>query len=108
MRVVRNANLKDCAAIAGAHVRGWQAVYREHMPDNFLHGLNIDERTQMWRKLSLAPGRVLLVVDDADETMSCLVFAILYVHAMPMRSQRRAIYVSPEKWGQGIGRNYCV
>ena len=66
MRTVRSANLDDCAAIAAVHVRAWRAAYRGHMPDEFLDRLDIGERTEMWRKLSVKPGRVLLVLEGLD------------------------------------------
>lgn len=106
MRAVRNANLDDCAAIAAVHVRAWQAVYRGHMPDEFLDRLNVSERTEMWRKLSVKPGRVLLVVDDLDGSISgfCDLIPSRDADAKSTTAEISAIYVSPDKWGQGIGQ----
>lgn len=105
MRAVRNANVADCAAIAVVHVRAWQAAYRGHMPDEFLDRLNVGERTEMWRKLSVKPGRVLLVMDDLDGSISgfCDVIPSRDADAKSTTAEISAIYVSPEKWGQGIG-----
>jgi len=106
MRVVRNANFEDCAAIAALHVRAWQAVYRGHMPDEFLDRLDIGERTKMWRKLNVASNRVLLVMDDGDGTISgfCDLIPSRDGDAKPTTGEISAIYVSPKKWGQGIGQ----
>ena len=106
MRAVRNANLDDCAAIAAVHVRAWQAAYRGHMPDEFLDGLNVGQRTEMWRKLSVKPGRVLLVVDDLDGSISgfCDLIPSRDADAKSTTAEIPAIYVSPDKWGQGIGQ----
>jgi RimJ/RimL family protein N-acetyltransferase len=106
MRTVRNANLDDYAAIAAVHVRAWQAVYRGHMPDEFLDRLNVGERTEMWRKLSAKPGRVLLVVDDPDGSISgfCDLIPSRDSDAKSTTAEIGAIYVSPDKWGQGIGQ----
>jgi GNAT superfamily N-acetyltransferase len=106
MRTVRNANLDDCAGIAAVHVRAWQAVYRGHMPDEFLDGLNVGERTEMWRKLSVKPNRVLLVVDDLDGSISgfCDLIPSRDADAKSTTAEISAIYVSPNKWRQGIGQ----
>ena len=106
MRAVRNANLEDCAGIAMVHVRAWQAVYRRHMPDESLDGLNVGERTEMWRKLSMTSGRVLLVVDDVDGTISgfCDLIPSRDPDAKSTTGEISAIYVSPGQWGQGIGQ----
>lgn len=106
MRTVRSANLDDCAAIAAVHVRAWQAAYRGHMPDEFLDRLDIGERTEMWRKLSVKPHRVLLVVDDLDGSMSgfCDLIPSRDADAKMTTAEISAIYVSPDKWGQGIGQ----
>jgi GNAT superfamily N-acetyltransferase len=106
MRTVRDANLDDCAAIAAVHIRAWQAVYRGHMPDEFLDRLNIGERTEMWRKLSVKPRRVLLVADDLDGSILgfCDLIPSRDADAKSTTAEISAIYVSPVKWGQGIGQ----
>jgi GNAT superfamily N-acetyltransferase len=106
MWAVRSANLDDCAAIAAVHVRTWQAAYRGHLPDELLDRLNVDERTEMWRKLIVKPGRVLLVADDLDGSISgfCDLIPSRDADAKPTTAEITAIYVSPDKWGQGIGQ----
>jgi GNAT superfamily N-acetyltransferase len=106
MRVVRNAKLDDCAAIAAIHVRAWQAAYRGQMPDEFLDGLNVGERTEMWRKLSVKPRRVLLVMEELDGSISgfCDLIPSRDADAKSTTAEISAIYVNPDKWGQGIGQ----
>jgi RimJ/RimL family protein N-acetyltransferase len=106
MRTVRNANLDDCHAIAAIHVRAWQVVYRGHMPDEFLDHLDIDERTEMWRKLSAKAGRVLVVMDEMTGPICgfCDLIASRDADAKTTTAEISAIYVSPDKWGQGIGQ----
>jgi GNAT superfamily N-acetyltransferase len=106
MRSVRNAKPDDCAAIAAVHVRAWQAVYRGHMPDEFLDDLNVGERTEMWRKLCVRPGRVLLVMDDFDGSISgfCDLIPSRDADAKSTTAEISAVYVSPARWRQGIGK----
>ncbi|MGH9204942.1 MAG: GNAT family N-acetyltransferase, partial [Acidimicrobiales bacterium] len=44
MRTVRTAQAGDKQAVAGVHVRSWQAAYRGLMPDAYLDGLDPDDR----------------------------------------------------------------
>lgn len=106
MAAVRNANTDDCAAIAEVHVRAWQAAYRGHMPDEFLDRLDVGERAEMWRKLSAKPGRVLLVLDDLDGSLSgfCDLIPSRDADAKSTTAEISAIYVSPDKWGRGVGQ----
>jgi hypothetical protein len=41
---VRAATPDDAAAVAGVHVRSWQAAYRGLIADAYLDGLNPDDR----------------------------------------------------------------
>jgi ribosomal protein S18 acetylase RimI-like enzyme len=103
---VRNASIDDCAAIAAVHVKAWQSAYRGHMPDEFLDSLSVAGRTEMWRKLILQPGRVLLVADDLDGSIRgfCALIQSRDADAKSTIAEIAAIYVSPDDWGQGIGQ----
>jgi acyl dehydratase/GNAT superfamily N-acetyltransferase len=52
---IRDAGRADAAAIAGVHVRSWQAAYRGMIADEILDGLSIEARASRWRE-RLAPG----------------------------------------------------
>lgn len=46
---VRPAHADDAEALATAHVRAWQVGYRGMMPQDYLDGIDLDERIAQWR-----------------------------------------------------------
>jgi ribosomal protein S18 acetylase RimI-like enzyme len=46
---LRPATVADAREIAEVHVEGWRWAYRGLLPEAFLDGLSVDERTEMWR-----------------------------------------------------------
>jgi L-amino acid N-acyltransferase YncA len=105
MRIVevRKATAQDASAIAFVHVRSWQVAYRGHMPDEFLDGLDVETRTNMWREV---PSKIILVAEDREGNI--VGFSALGpsrdADANPNTAEVGAIYVHPEKWEKGIGR----
>src|SRR4030095_12144759 len=108
MRIVevRKATAQDAFAIAFVHVRSWQAAYRGHMPDEFLDGLDVEKRANMWRKLAQDPAKIILVAEDQNANIAG--FAALGPsrdpNADPTTAEVSAIYVHPDQWAKGIGR----
>jgi pyridoxine 4-dehydrogenase len=103
---VRPATLDDAEAIASAHVRAWQAAYRGLMPQDYLDRLDLGARVARWRELLAAPGDV-FVAETAGRTI------LGFTGLGPSRDEDgdpvttgevQAIYLAPEAWGQGTGR----
>src|SRR6266545_7080984 len=63
---VRKAKVEDASGIAFVHVRSWQVAYRGHMPDEFLDGLDVEKRTNMWREVTQDPDKIVFVAEDWD------------------------------------------
>ena len=109
--LVRDAKRPDAHAIATAHVRGWQVAYRGKMPDDYLDGLNVDERTAIWlRRLEKEcelPDRILVIEHPADSRVVGFCFVGLCQDAdlaIAGIGEVGALYVEPESWGEGLGR----
>ena len=88
------------------HVRAWQSAYRGVMPDEFLDGLQADERISMWRGiLSEADRSPLFVAAVAPEVVGFAVFgAERPSTATPLCGELYAMNIDPDYWGRGIGR----
>jgi L-amino acid N-acyltransferase YncA len=103
---VRKATVEDASGIAFVHVRSWQVAYRGHMPDEFLDGLDVEKRTNMWRELTQAPDKIIFVAEGSEGNIEG--FSALGpsrdADANPNTAEVSAIYVHPEKWEKGIGR----
>ena len=104
---VRQALVEDAVGIATVNVRSWQVGYRGLVPQDFLDGLDPAQSCLRWeRTLSSEYGRQRTVVaEDATQIVG-------FAHVCPSRDDATAgrvgelasIYVLPEAWGRGFGR----
>ena len=104
--VIRKATVDDAYGIASVHVRSWQVAYRGHMPDDFLDGLDVEKRMNMWRALTQDSDKIIFIAEDIEGEI--VGFSALGPSrdpdAKPDTAEVSAIYIHPEKWGKGIGR----
>jgi GNAT superfamily N-acetyltransferase len=88
------------------HVRSWQAAYRGLVPEEFLDGLDPVQRAGHWERQLSAEGEQPELVLVAEVDGQVVGFAAIG----PSRDEDgdrdgevRAIYLTAEHWGQGIG-----
>lgn len=108
--LIRAAVEADAHAIGRVHVRAWQGAYRGVMPDDYLDGLDAEERGAMWRgriaRTDLPPLLVAVVADAvATEVVGFAVFGDEQPTESPACGQLYAINLDPTHWGKGIGRS---
>jgi GNAT superfamily N-acetyltransferase len=103
--IVREARAGDAAAIAGVHVRTWQAAYADVFPSEALASIDLDRRTAYWAgELERAALGAAIIVAEAEG--SIVGFASVGAargddeHGL---GELYAIYVLPESWGSGAG-----
>jgi ribosomal protein S18 acetylase RimI-like enzyme len=93
-------------ARSSVHVRTWRHAYRGIIPDAVLAGLDEERRAEYWRSaISLARGSHRPWVAIAGETIVGFVSAGITRDEDLDQREVYAIYVEPECWQQGIGRN---
>jgi ribosomal protein S18 acetylase RimI-like enzyme len=106
---IRPAELADAEQIAQVHVKAWQSGYRGQMPQFFLDHLDPVSGAARWRLTidNLSQSDDSMVVATAGEEV--IGFAVFG----PTRDQDQdpavtgevgALYLHPDAWGQGIGR----
>lgn len=105
MAIVRDARAEDAAEVAGVHIRAWQAAYRCLLPDEYLDGLQVEDRAARYAFGSTdpeAPRTILAIYDGSIRGFASI---------GPSREQETrdagelyALYVDPPHWGTGIGR----
>jgi ribosomal protein S18 acetylase RimI-like enzyme len=105
---VRTARPSDAAAMGALVVRAWQRAYRGLMPDDYLDGLTIDDRADLWTRVltsELDPPRAVLVAEDDDRRVVGFVAVGGEMDvADATRGEVYALNVDPDRWGRGVGR----
>jgi GNAT superfamily N-acetyltransferase len=107
---VRRAQPGDAPAIATVHIRTWQSAYRGLLPDDYLDGLSQEfpQRSEMWQKEISTPRspRHEVWLAGIDQQVDGFVALGPARDADPnATAEIYAIYVRPDRWGQGVGRS---
>ncbi|MGB8861677.1 MAG: GNAT family N-acetyltransferase [Ilumatobacteraceae bacterium] len=104
--VIRHATEADADAMGRLHVRAWQGAYRGVMPDEYLDGLQADERIAMWRgRIARTDLPPMLVAELMGEVVGFAVFgAEQPTDDHSGCGELYAMNIDPPHWGKGIGR----
>ncbi|GAA5125439.1 GNAT family N-acetyltransferase [Luteolibacter yonseiensis] len=102
--IVRPATASDAGPIARVQVISWQEAYRGILPLEYLAGLSVYERQEIWAKSILQEMPKLLVAEIDGQVVGFLAMG-------PCRDDRAAssqheiwaFYVEPARWSQGVG-----
>lgn len=70
MKMVRQAELGDAAAIARVHVASWRSTYRDMLPADFLASLTEDRYADRWQRVLSDGSSRVYVVDEAGEVVA--------------------------------------
>jgi GNAT superfamily N-acetyltransferase len=97
---VRAAVPGDAEAIAAVHVAAWQEAYAHVFEPGALAALDPAPRTRHWRE-GIRSGWTVLVADDGSGFVSV---GPARDADEPELGELYAIYVTPERWGTGVGR----
>lgn len=105
--LIRPAIPSDSEGIAKVHTRSWQGAYRGILPDDWLDGLQWQDRKERWdRQL---PPRELSAIYVATNSQNEIVG---FASIGPARDEDLdsneffelyAIYLSPDIWREGVG-----
>ncbi len=105
---LRRAREDDARGIAEVHVATWQHAYRGLVPAHVLDSLTVESREQFWRsEIAVLPADRRPWIADADGRVAG------FVSVGPSRDgdatgatgEVYAIYVTPDCWDRGVGRN---
>ena len=104
---VREPLLADADALGRLHVRAWQAAYRGMMPDDYLDGLSVEERAEMWRNGLANPPRerrARFVADDHGTALGFILTGPADGDEDAEVGEVYALNVDPDAWSRGAGR----
>ena len=107
--LVRPALAEDAGQIALVHVRSWQGAYRGLIPQAYLDGLDVGQRTQTWQRALTETGDARTGVLVADNGEGVIGFVGYFPSRDPdaepgLTAEIGAIYLLPDAWGGGLGR----
>lgn len=105
---IRQGTANDIEAVAALHTASWRTAYAGLMPDSYLNGPLLDERSRLWRARLGAdphPGgdttSRLLIAEDGD-AISGFVYLLLQDDGRILLDN---LHVSPALKRSGIGRH---
>ncbi|CAD0113270.1 unnamed protein product [Aureobasidium uvarum] len=115
---IRAATLSDAGAIAKVHVIAWRTAYVNIMPQTHLDSLRIEEKVTLWKQIlsDSCKAANVLVAEEQTQGTRLLGFVSFGDAAAPSPNRRafvngaiktgelRAIYVDPQDWSKGAGR----
>jgi GNAT superfamily N-acetyltransferase len=102
---IRHARPEDANAIATIHVRAWQTAYRGIVPGPYLSGLSIDQREQAWRQRLARGVATVLLAEESNQVLGWISAGTSRdVDAGAATGELYALYVAPEHWRHGVGR----
>ena len=107
MLTIRPLTEADIEAVAAIHVRSWQAGYAGVIADDYLAGLDAAAIAERRRNRPVPPGARTLVAADDAQVIGFVSFGPYQREDDTFDSetgQLYAIYVDPEHWGRGAGR----
>lgn len=101
--MVRLATVEDAEALADVHVTSWQKAYAGIFPDDYLSNLDRRVRAQWWQRFIGNGARVHVAESDG---------VVGFCHADDSDDEGwgeiYSIYVHPDNWGDGYGRELLV
>ena len=105
--MTRVAEAGDALAIATIQVAAWRTAYRGLMPDALLDGLDAEAKAPAWQRTIDSPDSRILVVERASVVVGFLLASGARDAdvAAPDVGEICAMYVSPQHWREGCGRD---
>lgn len=106
---LRLASIADAEKIASVHAISWQKMYHDFIPEDILDRFSFSERLHQWEYL-LSAGVTVILAEELDRTVGFVSICPLR-NALPQHKhfgEISAIYVHPDYWRQGIGRQLCL
>lgn len=106
---VRRATEGDVGTIARIQVEAWRSGYRGQLPDAVIEFRSVEDRRQRWQQVLSQPGHDLLVAVRANAVLGfCSLIPSRDSGASAQTGEIAALYVAPEHWRSGAGRQLML
>ena len=107
--MIRIANIKDVTSISQVHVRSWQVAYKGLLPDAVLDKLSVESRQKGWNNILSDPEQYTTIYEENGSiTGFCNSGASRDPDASADTGELNAIYLEPDYFHQGIGRQLLL
>lgn len=107
--LIRPAQPENALAVAQVHVRSWQAAYRALLPNEYLDQLRPEDRAARYDFSHTDPQKPYTQVAESKGQI------VGFATTAPARDadcdglgELLALYVAPEQWGHGVGRQLAA
>jgi GNAT superfamily N-acetyltransferase len=101
---IRPARVEDAAEIARVHVESWQVAYADVFPAAFLASIDVEARRRLAVKMLKEETPPTLVADVDGRIAGFVSFGESRDDDARGCGEVYAIYVAPESWRLGLGR----
>src|SRR5687767_8705264 len=109
MAEIRPARLSDARAIAEVRVTSWRATYRGQVSDAYLERLSVDTNEKMIHEhFGKVPEQRWWVAEDAGRVVGFATTGPAQDKECAGAGEVYAIYLLPETWGRGVGRDLMM
>jgi ribosomal protein S18 acetylase RimI-like enzyme len=105
---LRRARESDARGIAEVHVETYRTAFRSDLPAHYLEAITVADRESYWaRELRALPPERRPWVAEADDRLVGFVAAGAAHHpgASALTGEVYMLFVLPECWDRGLGRN---
>jgi len=101
---LRPAEPSDAMDVARVHVRSWQVGYRKLLPDAYLDSLRPEHRAPIYNFGNPDPRKpATIVATEGDVIFGFVTTGIARDPDVQGSGEVLALYVDPDRWGQGVG-----
>ena len=102
---IDHATLSDVRAVAEIHVDAWRSAYSRILPADYLASLSVEKREAMWKNIIESGQTEILVAKDGGTVLGWVSFGACRDKDAPSsQAELWAIYVAPNSWFKGVGR----
>ena len=107
---IRYATIDDAPGMARTKVDTWRSAYSGIIDGDYLYSLSYAEVEGRFRNSMSIPaqGERFMVVEDRSKIVGFTIYGLERAVASVERGEIYAMYVRPERQGEGIGRKLLV
>lgn len=103
--LIQPARSENSRAIAEVHVESWQQAYKGLLSARYLAALSVPEREAIWRGMAERDPAHLLLAHVNGRVVGFVAFGASRDEDAPAQcAEIMAIYVKPDAWSTGAGR----